>query len=51
MYSCLEKSNGFSIHIKIGLEVVILTVNIPFALWNGVTGMASVIYGNVFCLL
>ena len=47
MYSYLENLNGLSLYLKIWFAIVSLSINIPVALWNGVTGMASVIYGNV----
>lgn len=47
MYSYLENLNGLSLYLKIWFAIVSLSINIPVALWNGVTGMASVIYGNI----
>lgn len=47
MYSYLKKLNGLSVYLKIWFAIVSLSINIPVALWNGVIGMASVIYGNV----
>lgn len=47
MYSYLENLNGLSLYLKIWFAIISLSINIPVALWNGVTGMASVIYGNV----
>ena len=43
----LKKANGFTIYFKVGLAVVALAINIPPTILNGVTGMASVMYGNI----
>ena len=43
----MKKANGFTIYFKVGLAVFALAINIPPTILNGVTGMASVMYGNI----
>ena len=51
MYSYLKNLNDLSLYLKIWVAIVSLAINIPVALWNGVTGMASVIYGNIILFI
>lgn len=39
------------INIKRCVIVALMAISIPFVLWNSVIGVASIVYGNIFCLI